>query len=120
MKILFLEWNSFCTEDMIEALVACGHTVFREKYTDTKEWEEQRNRIDTVLEKEKSEIIFTFNYFPEISEYCMEKDCLYFSWVYDSPYINILSYTAVNPCNRIFLFDYGVYQEMKAGASCIL
>lgn len=58
---------------MIEALVACGHTVFREKYTDTKEWEEQRNRIDTVLEKEKSEIIFTFNYFPEISEYCMEK-----------------------------------------------
>lgn len=115
MKILFLEWNSFCTEDMIEALVACGHTVFREKYMDTEEWEEQRNRIDTVLEKEKSEIIFTFNYFPEISEYCMEKDCLYFSWVYDSPYINILSYTAVNPCNRIFLFDYGVYQEMKAG-----
>ena len=115
MKLLFLEWNSFCTEDMLEALTICNHTVYKEKYNDVDDWEKQKRTIESVWNREKIDAIFTFNYFPNISEYCMEKGCLYYSWVYDSPYINILSYTTINNCNRIFLFDYGVYKELKNG-----
>lgn len=115
MKLLFLEWNSFCTEDMLEALAICNHTVYKEKYNDVDDWEKQKRIIENVWNRVKIDAIFTFNYFPDISEYCMKKGCLYYSWVYDSPYINILSYTAINNCNRIFLFDYGVYKELKNG-----
>ncbi len=35
----------------------------------------------------------------------------YISWIYDSPYVMLYSYTAVNPCNEIYVFDRELYME---------
>lgn len=115
MTVLFLEWNSFCALDMIEAFQRCGHSVYRLSYEDGKDWEKQRIKIEAVWEKETIDAVFTFNYFPDVSDYCMEKQTKYIAWVYDCPYLNILSYTTINPCNYIFLFDYGMYQMLHHG-----
>ena len=44
----------------------------------------------------------------------------YISWIYDSPYVMLYSYTAINPCNTIYVFDKEDYLEFhKAGISTV-
>lgn len=115
MKILFLEWNSLCNEDMIPAFERLGHTVVRVSYDERSPKEEQHVRISAQIDQGGFDFIFSFNYFPDVSELCMEKGIKYVAWVYDSPYINLYSYTVINNCNYIFIFDYAVYEELRNG-----
>lgn len=39
----------------------------------------------------------------------------YVSWIYDSPFLDVYSYTVTNPVNRIFHFDGAVVQEFVDG-----
>lgn len=114
MKILYLEWNSFCNEGMKGCLVAEGHEVILCSFADgirTKQ-EEAMNILTPYLENGTYDFVFSFNYFPVVSNICKEYECKYVSWVYDSPYIHVYSYTVLNPCNYIFLFDYAVYKDL--------
>lgn len=115
MKLLFLEWNSYCNEDMKEAFREMGHQV--ELCPFPKGIKTTQKEADEVLlkelEKEKYDFVFSFNYFPVVSNCCQEQGTNYLSWVYDSPYIHIYSYTVLNSCNYIFVFDYAVYEELK-------
>ena len=114
MKILYLEWNSYCNEDMKGCLREEGHEVeicpFLEGIRIDKAVAERILR--PLLEKTDYDFVFGFNYIPLVSNICNEFDVPYVSWVYDSPYIHVYSYTVINPCNYIFLFDYTVYREL--------
>lgn len=114
MKILYLEWNSYCNEDMKESFKSEGHNVeicpFFEGIRIKKE--DAVSILTPRLEKEKYDFVFSFNYIPIVSNICKEYECDYVSWVYDSPYIHVYSYTVLNSCNYIFLFDYALYQEL--------
>ena len=122
MKVLFIEWNSYCNEDMRSALIAKGYSVRAIPFPDG-----VRTRADDAgrilcreLEKGEYDFVFSFNYFPTISEICQKAGIKYLSWVYDSPHIQVYSYTVLNTCNYIFLFDYGVYEELRqAGISTV-
>ena len=57
--------------------------------------------------------MFTFNYLPIISNCCNRHHIPYISHVYDSPLVALYSYTIINPCNYVFLFDKSVYLEFK-------
>lgn len=115
MKVLFIEWNSYCNEDMKSALVAGGYLVKTVPFPNgIRTRKEEAERImDTALGKENYDFVFSFNYFPNISEICQRAGTKYLSWVYDSPYIDLYSYTVLNSCNYIFLFDYAVYEELR-------
>ena len=114
MKVLYLEWNSYCNEDMKEGLKKEGHEVevcpFFEGIRVKQETAEKI--LIPKLEKNKYDFVFSFNYMPVVSNICKEYECAYVSWVYDSPYIHVYSYTVLNSCNYIFLFDYALYQEL--------
>ncbi len=114
MKILYLEWNSYCNEDMKECLAAEGNQVsvcpFEKGIRINQE--EAEAILKPRLDKEAYDFVFSFNYIPMVSNICKEFGQAYVSWVYDSPYIHVYSYTVLNPCNYIFLFDYAVYQEL--------
>jgi spore maturation protein CgeB len=59
--------------------------------------------------------VFSFDYFPLISEVCMDRSLPYISWVYDSPHYTLESLTLGNPCNHVFVFDYALtlrYREI--------
>ena len=115
MKILYLEWNSFCNEDMFEVLQNMGHQVEKIAFEGVKTKEDDlRKQINSYLNKGTYDMMFSFNYFPAASNVCKELDIKYVSWVYDSPYIHVYSYTMLNECNYVFLFDYGVYEELKS------
>lgn len=114
MKILYLEWNSYCNEDMKESLKADGHEVIVCPFCEgiRVKQEEAEKILSPSLSKEKFDFVFSFNYIPIVSNVCKEYEVPYVSWVYDSPYIHVYSYTVLNSCNYIFLFDYAVYREL--------
>lgn len=107
MNILYPQWKSFGVEDITEAFVTLGHTVTDYLY------EPKNYRIDPKYKSElkkyirthNTDLVFTSNYFPVISDACNETGIPYISWCYDSPLVLVYSKTIFNPCNRIFIFD---------------
>ena len=115
LNIFYLEWKSFCNEDMFEILQEMGHTVIKIPFQGVKESaEEVSELLEKNLRTAPCDFLFSFNYFPKVSAYCNERNIRYVSWVYDSPHIHAYSYTVLNPCNMIFLFDYAMYEELKS------
>lgn len=122
MKLLFLEWNSYCNLDMIDAFSELGYSVeicpFPKGINTT---QKEANQILQERLKEKGyDFVFSFNFLPMVSVCCQEQQIPYVSWVYDSPYTHVYSYIILNSCNYVFLFDYTVYEELKnAGISTV-
>ncbi|MCR4617401.1 MAG: DUF3880 domain-containing protein [Lachnospiraceae bacterium] len=119
MKVLLIDWNSYGNEYMKSLMTQRGYKVVLRAFDDKKtgkEMEDQKRELSEALgTADKPDYVFSYNYFPEVSNVCQEKNVKYISWIYDSPYLNIYSYTAINPVNCIFVFDYGVYREFETG-----
>lgn len=122
MKILMLEWKSFGNEDIIAAFKDLGYTVKtipfsnKEVHHDT----ETENQLIEEIRSFSPDFVFSFNYFPIVSLACKQADMHYVSWVYDSPYVLLYSYTIIYPGNYVFVFDKELYMEFhNAGISTI-
>ena len=113
MKILFIEWNSFGNEDIKEAFAAEGHNVACYPFSnrDDRRDAELEKDLSAFLKREVPDVVFSFNYFPVISNVCKKENIRYISWIYDSPYVMLYSYTVINPCNTIYVFDKELYME---------
>lgn len=113
MKIQFIEWKSFGNEDIREAFIAEGHTVVSYPFSnkDSRKDEELEKAFAASLHREAPDVVFSFNYFPVISNVCKKENIRYISWIYDSPYVMLYSYTVINPCNTIYVFDKELYLE---------
>lgn len=110
MKVVFLEWKSLGNHDMLQAYKELGHEVV--VYDFPRERIDNRNDLlfeeafARYLKREKPDYVFSFNYFPIVSKVCHNiGDMPYVSWVYDSPYAMIYSFTVIFPCNHIYVFD---------------
>lgn len=112
MNILFLEWKNFGKEDMLDAMqnldinVKC---VEFEAIHDRVNPEAEAG-LDELIEEnlnpgDDSDAVFTFNYSPLISNVCKKHNIKYVAWVYDSPLVSLFSYTIINPCNHVYVFD---------------
>ena len=108
MKILYMDWKSFCTEDLIPAFERKGCQVIRVPFTKELGWkgDEYTDMLRALIKAEQPDFVFSFNFYPLISNVCNTEKCLYISWVYDSPQLSLCSDAANNSCNRIFLFDH--------------
>jgi spore maturation protein CgeB len=117
--LIFYNYN-FGIEDVKECFEKKG-------YKFKAVWSEQLNQrkcteLDDIFEKEFDEgvdgrafdCVFTFNYSPVISNNCNKRNVPYISIVYDSPQILLYSYTIINPCNYVFIFDKTQYMELSA------
>lgn len=113
MKILFIEWKSFGNQDIKEAFTSEGNTVVSFPFSnkDSRHDSQFEMELTLSLRRETPDIVFSFNYFPVISNVCKKEDVRYISWIYDSPYVMLYSYTVINPCNTIYVFDKELYLE---------
>ena len=115
MTIYLLEWKSFSNEDIKEILSEMGHKVIRVPFSDTKIKADEIERLLVQKNVDNNcDFLFSFNYFPEVSICCQKLGIKYVSWVYDSPHIAVYSYTILNNCNYVFLFDYALYDELHS------
>lgn len=115
MNVLIFEYKNIGIEDVCEALRNLGHSykcITHAAISDSfnKEFDEL---FDKEIESVKYDCVFTFNYLPIISNCCNRHHIPYISHVYDSPLVALYSYTIINPCNYVFLFDKSVYLDFK-------
>ena len=115
MKILFLDSPAFAKQDMIDAFeanqITCDlfyHKDYKERHS--KEFEEA---FAAALTNASYAFVFSFNYSPILSACCQNHNIKYVSYIYDSPLVALYSYTLINSCNYVFLFDKSVYLTFK-------
>ena len=115
MNILFLDSPAFAKQDMIEAFRVCGitcslffHKAYKERH-DT----DYALAFDDAVSKDTYAFVFSFNYYPILSNCCKKHGLPYVSYVYDSPLVSLYSCTLINPCNYVFLFDKTTYHFFK-------
>lgn len=117
MKLLIYRYNSICEPDMIDVFTQLGHQVdeiteeVNRKDISPKEC---LNLVSAALKQKEYDFVFSINFFPVISEICNIFKIPYFCWIVDSPVMELYSDSIANPWNRIFLFDYALYQEFSA------
>ena len=114
MKILFYRYNSICEPDVIQAFKELGHSVceIREEMTNKAVTPSECVRlVSNALEKTNSDIVFSINFYPAISEVCNIYHLPYVCWIVDSPVMELYTKSITNPWNRVFLFDNTLYQE---------
>ena len=122
MKILFMEWNSFGKEDMLDAYHQLQYEVTRLPVPPNLERRDAdfEKKLTASIQTIKPDYVFSFNYLPLVATVCNQVNTPYISWIYDSPYVMLYSYTVIYPCNRIFLFDRSWCEEFwKNGINTI-
>ena len=117
MKILFLNWNGYGNRDIIDTfnqmkengkdISLCIFPFDVHTHSEDPKFPETFNE---TLAKENPDIVFSYNYFPLISAACQKTGIKYASWVYDNPVVALYSYTLINKCNYVFLFDSQMYE----------
>ncbi|MCR5425858.1 MAG: DUF3880 domain-containing protein [Lachnospiraceae bacterium] len=121
MKIIYMDWQCYAGEDMVAALGRLKDgdgnpaKVVRYPFQNTEKrtdaaFEEQ---FGEVLKKERPDFVLSFNYYPLISLVCNRQEVPYIAYVYDSPHISLYSYTVIQPCNHIYVFDSAVAQSFQ-------
>ena len=117
MKIAVLEWKCFdlpeteqCFRDMGYKVVPFSHDEYQEIKSEAFE-----SAFSQMVEKEHPDAAFSYNYFPVLAEACHNSGVKYISFLYDSPYVLLYSFTLMYETNYVFLFDSSWVEELKAG-----
>ncbi|MBO4456418.1 MAG: glycosyltransferase [Butyrivibrio sp.] len=120
MHILYYYWDEFNGEDCMDAMRRLGHEVDILRL-DLKTFEltdEVEARFREALTREEVgkkyyDIVYSFDYFPCISDACQKYGTPYVSWVFDCPHYTLDSHTINNPVNRVFVFDKELFRLMR-------
>ena len=119
MNILIFYNYNFGIEDVKECFSKkkYGYRMAWSEQLDKRQSEEFDALFDKEFQKGKDgkgfDCVFTFNYSPVVSNNCNRRNVPYISIVYDSPQVLLYSYTIINPCNYVFIFDKTQYLELS-------
>ena len=107
MKILLFNWYDNSSHDACECLLRLGYAVAEIKYqlTDKFHDEQLESSLTGAIVQHGFEVIFSFDYFPVLSDIAERTEVKYISWVYDSPHNTLYAKNIFNKCNYIFCFD---------------
>lgn len=110
MKILQLAWENFGTNDMKDAFEMLNNevvliTTSQEELLSNK----IKDKLNDAINKNVPDVVFSFNYFPNVADICKTTGINYISWVYDNPCALLYSYTVLYPTNHIYVFDSDTY-----------
>ena len=121
-NILFYKWNEVTFDDGAMVLEEMGHHVVVSEQP-FQIYDHDEAFIEGITQQIKAhqiDLIFTFNYFPDLSRVAERMGIPYISWCFDSPLRTLDSVTLSNDCNRVFLFDHGSYEKyVKQGIQTV-
>ena len=121
MRILYYDWDEFNGEDCRDAMIRLGHEVETIKgnlssFEVTPEIEALfKKRFDRTDKdgKRHFDLVYSFDYYPNISEICQRYDMPYVCWVFDCPHYTLDSHTNNNPVNHIYVFDRQLHDRLR-------
>lgn len=113
MNILMIRWNSISEPDIMAAFEEKGHkvTVFPYEIKDPDYDQQAVKLLPEELGRAAYDCVFTVDYFPIVARVCNAMHIYYVSWSVDCPVLQYYSKTLSLPYNRVFLFDYAMYEE---------
>lgn len=117
MNIIYVNWDCFGGEDLVQALDALGHHIYVTQLSEKCHIsydEEFADKLTELIKAEHTDLVVTFNYFPTISKVCEKLHCRYLAWIYDNPSIKVYDKTVTNECNYVVAFDSALVNELKA------
>lgn len=114
-NVLFYNWGESAHTACDEVMRELGHHVVecREKHEKYDNDERFMLAVKKQISENSVDIIFSFNYFPDLSRVANDMGVRYVSWVFDSPHLTLESITLGNECNTVNLFDYALYEKYK-------
>ena len=113
--ILFIDSPSFGKLDMIEAMKEKGLEVelfYHDNIFSYPNDIDFDKAFDDMFVKKNYLFVFSFNYFPSVSNGCKRHNIKYLAFVYDNPLTSLYSYTIINSVNHVFIFDRHSYEEL--------
>lgn len=110
-----IRWESICEPDMMAAFERLGQELDIWDYTlekaDTDYDTTVVEKLSQTLLSKQYDFVFTVDYFPVVARVCNVVKVRYVSWSVDCPVKQYYSKSLALPYNRIFLFDYAMFQE---------
>lgn len=107
MRILYYCWNENSAADIEQVFNSLGFFYIKITYP-LSNYDFDGNfesQVIKLLQQQQLDCIYTFNYFPILSNIAEKCQIPYISWIYDCPHLTLYSRTITNSCNHIFLFD---------------
>lgn len=116
MNIVLYHWKAYQYQQILEQLRLSEHQVTEYlmpiqnpeldlEYTET---------LCCYLKQHHCDCLFSINYFPVLSEACLQAGIPYVCWTCDSPLIAMYHSSVLNPCNYIFVFDRTDYLHFQS------
>ncbi len=115
MRILFCEWGFSNEEVIVNTLRDMGHfvRVFQLSELPADNVDAGVNLLARFAGEYHAEIMFSVDYFTEITMAAKKAGILYYSWLFHIPQWNLYSYQAQLPMNRIFVFDKMLLKDLR-------
>ncbi len=120
MRILYYNWDEFNGEDCRDAMRRLGYHVdtVRLNVHGFDVTPEIENTLKEFFDKKEGgkryyDLLFSFDYFPNISEVCNKYNMPYVSWVFDCPHYTLDSHTVNYIVNKIYVFDKVLCKYMR-------
>ncbi len=115
MRILYLLWECCGNPEMIQAMRTAGHdVVVLQTSQDGLLGPGIADSIKKAAAENACDIVYGFNYFPNVAEAAKACGMDYYAWVYDNPCVQLYSYTVTYPTNHIYVFDSDTYLKFHA------
>lgn len=120
MHILYFDWDEFNGEDCRDAMKRLGHEVevFKVRRDVFDLTDELMDMLKSGLDRASAagdpiDLVFSFNFFPNISEGCQKLGIKYVSWVFDCPHKTLCSPQVFNDVNDIHIFDRLMCEDLE-------
>lgn len=116
MQILYCYWGEHPANDMIQAFRELGHNItqFPFQVKDYSKDPAFSGALTKALSAGSFDCLFSFDFFPLISEVAHNLQIPYLSWIYDMPHTTLFSPQAYSDINYVFLFDRSFMEQLKS------
>lgn len=115
MRVLIYRYNSICEPDIIKTFQEMGIEVVEyTKEITVKDYSPSVavKEIGDFLQDHPVDFVFSINFFPYVSEVCNLLGLKYLCWIVDSPVLELYTTSIVRECNRVFVFDRALAEEI--------
>lgn len=115
MRILFLEWGHYDEAVIEETLRELGHFVLAVK-EDLYTYTESGELVERIRQKAgnvHADVVFTIDYFIDVSSAAKLSGIKYYSWMYHIPQWGLYSSQAQYPNNCFFSYDTAHIDELR-------
>ena len=116
-RIIVLEWGCFDLPETEQCFMDMGYEVipFSHKDYQAIKSEDFGASFAKIAEEKHPDAVFSYNFFPVVAEAAHTAGVKYISFLYDSPYVLLYSFTLMYPTNYVFLFDSKWVEELRSG-----